>query len=150
MTREGVYDDDDQMDAVAIEEYFRARNMDGLGANAPHEIADEAQRIEEDQEANVRHDGVDVPTNEHPFPQAHIQAVFLTALDEVRERQILPSGMGIQVGEWEDGYPMSEVISRGRRGTRELVVPLPIEIWLPRAERWCQGLSVMLAVLHML
>jgi hypothetical protein len=150
MTREGVYNDDDEMDALAIEEYFRARNIDGLGANAPHEIADEARRIEADQQANVRHDGVDVPVNEHPFPEARIHAAFLAALDELRESRILPGGMGIQVEDWEDGYPTSEVIQRGRRGTREQVIPLPINIWLPRAELWCQGLSVMLAILDML
>jgi hypothetical protein len=149
MTREGVYDDDDQIDSAVIEEYFRARNMDVLEADAPQDIDDEAWRIEEEQQANVRHDGVDVPVHEHPFPRADIHAVFLTALEQVQESQILPSGLGIRVEEWEDGYPTSEVIQKGRRGTREYVIPLPIDIWLPHAERWCQGLSVMLAVLHM-
>ena len=147
MTSQGVYDDDDQIDSAAIEDYFRARNMGGL---APHDIADEARRIEQEQQANVRHDGVDVPINENPFPQAHIQAAFLAALDQVQESQILPDGLGIRVEEWEDGYPTSEVIQKGRRGTREQVIPLPIDIWMPRAQRWCQGLSVLLAVLHML
>jgi len=150
MTSEGVYDDDDRIDSAVIEEYFRARNMDGPDANAPHGIANEARRIEEEQQANIRHDGVDVPLNEHPFPRADIEAAFLTALDQVQENQILPSGLGIRVEEWEGGYPTSEIVRKGRRGTKEHVVPLPIDIWLPRAERWCQGLSVMFAIRDML
>jgi hypothetical protein len=150
MMQEGVYDDDhDEMDAATLEDYFNARNPQGIQGDVPPAIDHQARRIEEEQQANIRHDAIDVPANETPFPQAEIHAVFCTALDAVREKGILPSRLGIRADKWDEGYPTSEVIQRGRRGTREQVMSLPVEIWRPRAERWCQGLSVMLSVLDL-
>ena len=148
MTQEGVYNDDhDEMDSVTLEDYFKARNPQGMRGDVPPAIDHQARRIEEEQQVNIRHEAVDVPANELPFAEADILDVFCAALDAVQENGILPSGLGIQAEEWDEGYPASEVIRRGRRGTREQVISLPVEIWRPRAERWCQGLSVMLSVL---
>lgn len=147
MTQEGVYDDShDKMDPVVLEEYFNTRNPH----DAQRDVHRQARRIEEDQQANIQHEAVDVPAHEPPFRQADVLAAFCTALDTVHENGILPIGFGIRVEEWDDGYPTSEVIQFGRRGTREKVISLPPEIWRPRAERWCQGLSVMLCILDVL
>ena len=135
------------MDSVTLDDYFRARNPQDMQGDVPPAIDCEARRIEEAQQVNIRHEAIDVPANEPPFAEADILNVFCTALDAVREKGILPGGLGIRAEEWEECYPTSEVIQRGRRGSREQVISLPVEIWRPRAERWCQGLSVMLSVL---
>ena len=64
---------------------------------------------------------------------------------------ILPAGLGIQPKEWDkEGYPTSETIKSGKGGKGELEVLLPDDIWRPRAELWCQALSIAVSILEQL
>jgi hypothetical protein len=49
-------------------------------------------------------------------------------------------------GHW---YPTYEIIRSGRRGTKELRIPLPVDDWLPRAELWVIALDLMNRILEL-
>jgi hypothetical protein len=104
-------------------------------------------QISLDQTSNICHEAVDTPEHSHLFPDAEIYATFCESLHHVTMAHILPPNFGIQPEEWDDRhYPLSETIGKGRRGRHEHVIPLPVDVWKPRAELWCQALSVMLSL----
>lgn len=102
-----------------------------------------AAQITEDQEPNVLHEPVEVPDHRNPFgEQPRLEDFFFQALNQVRQRGIIPPGYEILPQEWdEEGYPPIEVLKLGRR--KVLKVALSDEQWRPRAELWVQGLDIL-------
>lgn len=59
------------------------------------------------------------------------------------ERSKLPEGYGIRSSEQGPfGYDQREIIPLGRRG-KTIELELQNEVWLPRAQLWCQALHQM-------
>jgi hypothetical protein len=66
-------------------------------------------------------------------------------LSEVIEKDIIPSGYGLYLSEWEDDeYPLFEVITTGRWGKRDMEINLSDSVWHERAKHWVQALDVLL------
>jgi hypothetical protein len=98
--------------------------------------------IAEGQKQHVRHDPVGLPDARNPFSNTDMQQVFEKVLRQVCEAKFIPSGLGVHKEEWEETtYPGFEYLKVGR--TKELVIMLPIEVWLPRAMSFAQGLEVL-------
>jgi hypothetical protein len=107
-------------------------------------LADASRQVEEEQQSNIRHEGVEAPSHMCPFETDIVESIFLETLRRLREQGTVPEGMGIHPSEWgNDGYPSYEIIRVGRKGKAELRVALPDEIWRPRALLWCQALDAM-------
>ena len=90
------------------------------------------------------------PRNENPFESDADIETFNEALQSVQSEGIVPDGYGILPEEWDDdGYPTYEILKVGRRGTKQLRIALPHEIWKSRAELWTQALVVMTGLLEL-
>jgi hypothetical protein len=110
-----------------------------------------ADRIEENQQSNIRHEGVDVPRHTTPWGTQSAHARFCTALAEVKRSKIVPQNFGMLPEEWDvGGYPVSEVVPLGRWGGKVLDIALPIALWKPRAVVWCQALEVLTCIQDMM
>ncbi|KIJ26758.1 hypothetical protein M422DRAFT_272163 [Sphaerobolus stellatus SS14] len=102
------------------------------------------QDIADGQQTHVRHNAIKPPSASSPFSDLNL---FSETFQRLEESKFLPYGFGIRAKEWQDSiYPSSEILVTGKRGQKELLISLPDEIWKSRAERWCQGLSTMIAV----
>ncbi|KAJ3887249.1 hypothetical protein GG344DRAFT_56024 [Lentinula edodes] len=107
------------------------------------------ERITEDIRSQFHHAPVRVPKHENPFASEIQLNTFNECLVSCLEENIIPSGFGVLGEEWGDeGYPSFEILKSGRRGTRELRIPLPVDEWLPRAELWVQALVLMDSLLE--
>lgn len=96
-----------------------------------------AARIEEAHAENFHHEAVAAPKHANPFPDDESITLFYNALEAAIHQGIVPSGYGLRPEEWgEEGYPSVEILKSGRRGGRQLRIPLPDGIWQPRAEQW--------------
>ena len=74
--------------------------------------------------------------------------LFKDTLEQVIHNDIIPEGYGVTPGELDEtGYPIDEILRGGRRGRKEMQITLSIEVWLPRAIKWCQALEVMSTIL---
>ena len=92
-------------------------------------------------EDGINHVPVAVPKHSSPFenrPEA-----FTENLELLVQGETLPPGFGLLPEEWgEEGYPPVEPIPYGRRGgTKD--IPLPDQIWHPRAVLWEQALFML-------
>jgi hypothetical protein len=156
---QGVYiDEDDEFEGVhpdLLNRYYgtdgpgirRQQGQTGAGHPADGEdsvnlVEDIGARVASDQEANVRHDPVDVAGHSSPF-ESDILDHFYRALDDVCEHNLVPDHLGVSADEWPNGYPTHETITTGMRSGKRLSVALPLDIWWPRAILWAQGLRVM-------
>ncbi|THV01472.1 hypothetical protein K435DRAFT_655180, partial [Dendrothele bispora CBS 962.96] len=69
--------------------------------------------------------------------------IFEQSFGQVCQQKIFPSGYNILMAEWEnEAYPSYWYIKCTRKGTRQLKVDLPDEIWHPRGEMWVQALDI--------
>ncbi|KAJ7732233.1 hypothetical protein DFH07DRAFT_755339, partial [Mycena maculata] len=101
-------------------------------------------RVEAAQESNFHHEAVAVPKYANPFTSDETLHTFHQALAIADAQGVVPEGYGLLPDEWEDGtYPSFETLKSGRRGGKELQVPLPDFIWRPRAEMWGRGLEIL-------
>jgi hypothetical protein len=108
-----------------------------------------ARQIKKDQSSNIRHNGVRCPRHQDPFQHSEgARQIFVESLKVVRTSHVVPKNLGVRAEEWEDGYPSYELIPGGRRGKNELRVPLPYDIWHPRAVLWAQALSVLTCLME--
>lgn len=106
-----------------------------------------AQQVGDNFQSNFHHRAVPVPKHSNPFDDlleddfTNFQAAFRQA----SQQDLIPAGYNLLPEEWDPivGYPSIEVIKSGRRGTKELRIPLPDFIWRPRAEIWARALYVM-------
>lgn len=103
-----------------------------------------AVQIEEAHAENFHHEAVAVPKHANPFPDNESMTLFYDALEAAIHQGIVPSGYGLRPEEWgEEGYPSVEILKSGRRGGRQLRIPLPDGIWRPRAEQWGRALAIL-------
>lgn len=100
--------------------------------------------------SQLHHRPVPVPKHQNPFdPELH--GIFLECLEECIRDDIIPFGHRVRMEEWDDeGYPSFEILKSGRRGTKELRIPLPVDDWLPRAELWVQARVAMDNILNVI
>ena len=159
----GIYQEDcDQMPPEEIEANYgvfgsqRPRMAGQTGAGHPddeEDILDEADTTDEwadvDEEVlletdpNIRHEPIAVPDHCCPFTLQELE-VFHQTLGLYTTNNFIPFGYGMRQEEWEDGqYPSIQIIPSGRRGSRELQVGLPHEIWISRSETWVRGLYIL-------
>jgi hypothetical protein len=91
------------------------------------------------------HKAVKTPRALDPFDGSESGVAAFDMLCQAAEQSgDLPDGYGILPHEWaEDHYPTAENLKSGRKGSKILRVPLPLNIWKPRAERWVQALYVL-------
>ncbi|KAJ6491002.1 hypothetical protein C8R45DRAFT_826086, partial [Mycena sanguinolenta] len=100
--------------------------------------------IANDQDHHVRHEPVDVTETKCPFGSAPTQNVFVAALQEVQEAQIIPENLGVAEEEWGGTfYGETESMKVGRK---QVEIQLPFTIWWPRAVAWAQGLELMVRI----
>ncbi|KAH6907894.1 hypothetical protein BKA70DRAFT_1104278, partial [Coprinopsis sp. MPI-PUGE-AT-0042] len=104
------------------------------------------QTIRNELEANIHHNNNVLSDFPHPFETDEQLAAFEQAFSTAEELGIIPNGYGMLPHELEDGmYPPSEVIKVARK---DVDIPLPLEIWFPRAAKWVQGLHLMVSILQ--
>jgi hypothetical protein len=114
-----------------------------LDANTTGELR---QTIREELEANVHHDNDVLASYPHPFETDDQLVAFEKAFSTAQELGIIPNGYGMLPHELEDGiYPASEVIKVARK---DVDIPLPLDIWFPRAAKWVQALHLMVSILQ--
>lgn len=159
--------EEDDFEDVRPELLERYYGVDGLprrqaetGAGHPDDEQDEEEedeelseeeiraalelRITEDQQANIRHEPIEVPDHRNPFDTPELELAFWDAVREAEYRAYIPGDMYLTEDEWdEDGYPVSEEISVGKRNKKTLTVPLPTDLWYPRALSWCIALDAL-------
>jgi hypothetical protein len=102
----------------------------------------EEEEILNDIRSNIRHAAIRPPKAHSPFSDSG-EGIFIATLKEVLRNQDAPHGFGLYDDECDGGYPDSELIPTGRRGSRRIKVRLPVDIWQPRAVVWVQALRTM-------
>lgn len=109
---------------------------------------DEADEAIAEADKNVYSEPVSAPENTSPFTSDDQRRLFATMLDEYQRRGHIPSGYGMLRDEWEGGvYPTIQIIPSGRRGSKQLRIGLPDNIWSPRSKLWVQALDIMAGIL---
>ena len=159
----GVVDDHENVHPNILQQHYGV-DTDDEDENTDDEETDEdsdqstddetdTQQLEnlqdqfEGNEIAAAHEAVPVPINTLPFNSDNTFQLFQHILEQLQNEAILPHGYGVSLQEVQtEGYPTQEIIRSGRRGRKELQITLPIEIWLPRATRWCQALEAMTTV----
>ncbi|EPS94422.1 hypothetical protein FOMPIDRAFT_1134366, partial [Fomitopsis schrenkii] len=140
--------DDLNMDCDRFCEYWNNHSVRNGWFGDQDEIAAE---IASDQQNNIRHPPIAVPDKESPFPDDNIFSAFVEELQACRASGQVPQGVMLTDEEWreygEAGYPDAEEVQVGR-GRQTTVIPLPLEIWHPRAADWCLALHLMNLFLH--
>lgn len=109
-----------------------------------------ADSIYDEAEPGFMHEPVAVPSSDSPFIQADLLEALKAAVERARQGEgENPTGYGVCPEEWDtDGYPASEVLKSGRRAGHELGIPLPSDLWLPRAELWAKSLFFLHRLQH--
>ena len=106
----------------------------------PGDSPDTVDAIMSEQQANVNHEAVHVPSRRNPFRNNEEEEVFFSDLCEVITQDIAPTSFGLTPEEWDLGvYPTTETIRIGRL-TKEVEISLADPIWYSRAHLWCQSL----------
>lgn len=133
-------DEEEEEDSDASE---FAEDLDGLTEEQ------ESSGSRNDQLDDV-HDAVVIPDVTNPFSDDELMHAFTTALEIVREQEMLPEGYGLLPEEWDDDeYPAYWVIKSGRRG-KDLTISLPDARWQARSELWGQALDTVNRLTYML
>ncbi|KAJ7851392.1 hypothetical protein B0H14DRAFT_3451359 [Mycena olivaceomarginata] len=138
----GVYVDDcEGTDPTVIRRYYgihgpersRAQGQTGTG-----------QLNDEDIPAPSSDSTVSVPKHANPFDDDDTMGLFCDVLETAIREDIVPPGYGLLPEEWdEEGYPAFEILKSGRRGSKQLRIVLPDDIWRPRAETWGRALAIL-------
>ncbi|KAJ7094250.1 hypothetical protein C8R43DRAFT_1092450 [Mycena crocata] len=115
------------------------------------QIRNAAAQIHAAHAEEFHHEPVPVPKHAEPFTDdAHMQ-LFYDALTEAEEQNIIPPGYGLLPDEWADRvYPSFEILKSGRRGSKQLRIALPDDIWRPRAEMWGRALAILDHIRYMI
>lgn len=87
------------------------------------------------QEKQVRHQAAEVADTRLPFSKAELQ-MFARQLAEDLAAYCYPSGYSLN-----EEYEPLESYTTGR-STKQLVIPLPHQIWFPRMVVWCKALDL--------
>jgi len=92
----------------------------------------------------IKHSAIPVPDHRSPFQLAASEARFNAMLLDVERAAYLPANINVQAADWgEEGYPLREEIPVGFRTQRRLSIELPSMVWLPRAIRWAQAITLL-------
>ena len=106
------------------------------------------QQVRSDVLGDVHHDAVLVPDSKSPFPSQEAEQVFTESFQQIEgsPSSTIPAGFFLRQSELGgSAYPTAESIRVARK---EVDIPLPFEIWYPRAVRWAQALTLMTLVLE--
>lgn len=88
-------------------------------------------------------DSVQVMETNAPFLKPSTERTFFLALLQLTETVFIPPGYGVKPEEWMDGdYPTAEILKVGKR--KEIIIELPKQIWLRKAELWARALYLMI------
>ncbi|KAF7335795.1 hypothetical protein MVEN_02235500 [Mycena venus] len=129
-----------------------AGQLDDEDVSAPSSNSSNKSESEDDLEAqieevhaeNFHHEAVSVPKHANPFDDNDTMELFYDALEAAIREDIVPPGYGLLPEEWdEEGYPAFEILKSGRRGSKQLRIALPDDIWRPRAEMWGRALAIL-------
>ena len=102
---------------------------------------DAINMITSEQQANINHEAIHVPSRRNPFRSNEEEKVFFTDLHEVIAQDITPVDFGLTPEEWgSEVYPAVEAILVGRRAAKYIEISLAEPIWYLRARLWCQSL----------
>ena len=114
----------------------------------PGDSPDTVDAIMSEQQANVNHEAVHVPSRRNPFRNNEEEEVFFSDLCEVITQDIAPTGFGLTPEEWDSGvYPTTETIHIGCP-TKVMEISLADSIWYSRARLWCQSLLTLSSYLY--
>ncbi|KAJ7849862.1 hypothetical protein B0H14DRAFT_2356005, partial [Mycena olivaceomarginata] len=163
----GVYVDDcEGIDPTVIRRYYgihgpecsRAQGQTGAGqlndedipapssnsSNKSESEDDLEAQIEEAHTENFHHEAVSIPKHANPFDDDDMMRLFYNALKIAIREDIVPPGYGLLPEEWdEEGYPAFKILKSGHRGSKQLRIALPDDIWCPRAEMWRHALAIL-------
>lgn len=166
-SEEGLYAEDPYVDVhpEVLERYYGVDRHGAAPDQALNEQADAAAGLELDLDhlpphhadveddiaadvgRNVRHEPIQVANHASPFATDQETVHFLTLLDTLDAEDYLPLEYGLAPQEWEGGrYPEAENIRMGTRGDG-MTIPLPLELWYPRAVKWGRALDVLSRIL---
>lgn len=154
-TRYGVYHDDCQdVHPDLINQFYgvwgahvlRRDNQTGAGHPADEEDSDDElqhrlhlEQVVIHQQVEHAHDAVHVLVHRTPFSNPGDEVAFFMMLRNIILHDITPDGFGLM----EEDSPF-EVISVGRRGSKQINISLADLVWCDRARLWCQSLTVLL------
>ncbi|TFK66803.1 hypothetical protein BDN72DRAFT_771498 [Pluteus cervinus] len=116
------------------------------GEDVRMEVDVDEYESDDDNPGNIVH----APENTNPFATDGDFDAFRQALESLEATDIIPDGYGLRPEEWgADGYPVIETIHNGQlgKGRRSFMIPLPDEVWRPRAVRWARAHYLLNAVL---
>ncbi|KAJ3816859.1 hypothetical protein EV361DRAFT_795172 [Lentinula raphanica] len=139
--RNGLYRDVDNTIHPEILRYYGAEGVEDT-EEARKLVTD---HIRKEQSTNYYHAPVSVPKHRSPFlDQSREADLFGRIMEGLERSNWIPVDYFLTEDEWgDDGYPSFEVIPYGKRGHRELQIPLPHHIWFPRALQWARSLHTM-------
>ncbi|KAF8481413.1 hypothetical protein JB92DRAFT_2837477, partial [Gautieria morchelliformis] len=133
--------------------YLSGEEELGLDVTTVSDGADPGSDIEESEQttleqaisshisANVKHEAIKCPRHRCPFDDPTYVPLFDAALCDVQASGLIPAGYGLNMLEWDGGeYPASELIRFGQK--KEIIVDLPLAIWMPWTLAWLGSWSV--------
>lgn len=131
----GKYPDIEQLHPNTVSQYAR---------NETPSIDDDDDQLNDaiahDQHHHIRHEAIDPPAEGDPFIYEEAKEVFEAAMKQADVEGYVPLGFGLRPDEWEDAlYPTVEEIKVAKK---YVDMPLPFEIWFPRAVLWARGLEI--------
>ncbi|KAJ3929003.1 MAG: hypothetical protein NXY57DRAFT_944446 [Lentinula lateritia] len=122
-------------------QYYNAEEIEEVEKAEMAAIAN----IRKEQHSQYYHEPIPVPKHGSPFAENGKEVkMFGKLLKELESSGFIPSDYKLTPEEWETGnYPIFESIPFGKKGNRQLEVPLPPHIWLTRAIQWVRCLVIM-------
>jgi hypothetical protein len=85
------------------------------------------------------------PTAPNPFSNPEHLNIYGEALHRLDEENVTPEHYGLDDSELHPSdREMYERITLGRSGRKFLDIPLPPEVWKPRAVRWAQAINALI------
>ncbi|KAJ7070011.1 hypothetical protein C8F01DRAFT_976418, partial [Mycena amicta] len=146
----GQLSDDDYTDEVAEDSVDSDESEFEYDEGADENDDRVANAIEEAYGQNFHPEPVAVPKHECPFDDEEQLQIFVDALTQATNMNLVPRGYGIRQEEWEDDeYPSYGIIKSGRRGSKRTRISLPDHIWRPRAELWTRALDILQQIQYM-
>ena len=124
----GVYEgDSEEIDPSTLAQYCAGVNGD---------VQSITDQIVKGQEVHVRHPPVEAAQCKSPFRSTIELDAFQQALEQTTARDLRPAYLGLDLP-----YAPSETFYTGR-SRKGITVPLPYNIWYPRALLWCRALDL--------
>ncbi|KAG8770773.1 hypothetical protein FRC12_004067 [Ceratobasidium sp. 428] len=101
--------------------------------------------------SKTNHKAIRTPRAASPFHNKDLEAEFLASLTRSLEECEIPEGYGVLKAEWRrlkgKAYPSTGSIIVGAR-KQKYDLRMPVEVWLPRAQKWAIGLDLLERFLH--